>query len=157
MCTSAITAWTSRLTCSTRSIATATQSAPSHTPSTTSPSGSHPKETSRWEWWRVLTGWGCSPGICYWFINTKRYFKSGGNITAQGTFCLGTSLCSVWRQPAAQSQVKVGLTWHKLAFCLHWTTSKYMWNVVGLFSCFIPTVNCNANWLEGRWQPPIQL
>ena len=57
-CTSVITAWTSRPTCSTRSIVTATQSAPSHMPSTTSPSGSHLKETSRWEWCVAPLGWG---------------------------------------------------------------------------------------------------
>lgn len=61
-----------------------------------------------------LTGWGCCAGIYYWFINTERYFKSGGDITALGTFCLGTlSLLTELWQPAAQSQVKVGLTRNK--------------------------------------------
>lgn len=68
MCTSVIIAWTSRLTCSTRSIVTATQSAPSHMPSTTSPSGWHPRETSRWVM-GVLSGYGCSARIyCYRLI-----------------------------------------------------------------------------------------
>lgn len=47
MCTSVITAWTSQPTCSTRSTGTATPSAPSHMPSTTSQSGSRRNETSR--------------------------------------------------------------------------------------------------------------
>lgn len=90
MCTSVTTAWTSRLTCSTRSIATATQCAPNSTPSTTSPRGSPPRGTSRWECCQVLSGWGCWDPFLD-LESRQMFWEGGGEVTAPGAFRLSTA------------------------------------------------------------------